>query len=51
MNFIERCFGVSPDGGSGSLEIALFCALCAAVVGPFVVGKWRTAARQLLRRR
>jgi hypothetical protein len=23
MDFIERIFGVSPDGGSGSLEFAL----------------------------
>ena len=23
MDFIERIFGVSPDGGSGSLEVAL----------------------------
>jgi hypothetical protein len=24
MDFIERIFGVSPDGGSGSLEFLLF---------------------------
>ncbi|CAN5407189.1 hypothetical protein BH10PSE7_BH10PSE7_34170 [soil metagenome] len=24
MDFIEKIFGVSPDGGSGSLEFALF---------------------------
>jgi hypothetical protein len=24
MDFFERLFGISPDGGSGSLEIALF---------------------------
>jgi hypothetical protein len=24
MDFIERLFGVSPDGGSGSLELTLF---------------------------
>jgi hypothetical protein len=24
MDFIERIFGVSPDGGSGSLEVMLF---------------------------
>lgn len=24
MDFIERIFGVSPDGGSGSLEVLLF---------------------------
>ena len=24
MDFIERIFGISPDGGSGSLEFLLF---------------------------
>lgn len=24
MDFIERLFGVSPDGGSGSFEVMLF---------------------------
>jgi hypothetical protein len=24
MNFIEQLFAVSPDGGSGSLELAIF---------------------------
>lgn len=24
MDFIERLFGISPDGGSGSLEFLLF---------------------------
>lgn len=24
MDFIERLFGFSPDGGSGTLEFALF---------------------------
>jgi hypothetical protein len=24
MDFIERIFGISPDGGSGSLEVLLF---------------------------
>ena len=26
MDFIERVFGLSPDGGSGILEALLFCA-------------------------
>jgi hypothetical protein len=30
MDFIERIFGVSPDGGDGSLEF--FCMLIMAVV-------------------
>lgn len=24
MDFIERIFGISPDGGSGALELSLF---------------------------
>ena len=24
MDFIEKLFGISPDGGSGSLELLLF---------------------------
>jgi hypothetical protein len=24
MDFIERIFGIAPDGGSGSLEVLLF---------------------------
>jgi hypothetical protein len=24
MDFIEKIFGVAPDGGSGSLEVTLF---------------------------
>ena len=24
MDFIERIFGISPDGGSGTLEFAIF---------------------------
>jgi hypothetical protein len=31
MDFIERIFGVSPDGGSGSLEFAYLTAVVIAV--------------------
>ena len=38
MDFIERLFGVSPDGGDGSLEIlyilALLIALAIVFFGP-----------------
>ena len=34
MDFIERIFGLSPDGGSGSLE---FLILAVAVVGLYLV--------------
>jgi hypothetical protein len=32
MKFIEQIFGISPDGGSGSLELLLFLAPVAAAV-------------------
>ncbi len=31
MDFIERIFGVSPDGGTGSLEWLYFASLVLAV--------------------
>jgi hypothetical protein len=31
MDFIERLFGIAPDGGSGTLEMALFLILLAAL--------------------
>ena len=32
MDFIERWFGLSPDGGSGATEASIFVALCVLVV-------------------
>ena len=32
MDFIERWFGISPDGGSGSLEVLYFIALALVIV-------------------
>jgi len=32
MDFIERIFGVSPDGGDGSLERLYLVAIAAAIV-------------------
>jgi hypothetical protein len=32
MDFIERMFGVSPDGGNGSLELLLVLSLAAAIL-------------------
>jgi len=31
MDFIERLFGLAPDGGSGILEALLVCAVIAAL--------------------
>jgi hypothetical protein len=33
VDFIERIFGVSPDGGSGELELALALAVLCVVAG------------------
>jgi len=38
MDFIERLFGVAPDGGSGLLEAAYFVVVTAIVV---CWGWWR----------
>jgi len=40
MDFIERIFGFSPDGGSGSFELLLFMLL---VLG--LVALWRACSR------
>ena len=32
MDFIERWFSVSPDGGDGSLEVLYFIALAVVIV-------------------
>lgn len=32
MDFIERIFGISPDGGSGSLEFLLFAIPVAGII-------------------
>ena len=31
MDFIERIFGVSPDGGNGSLELLYILSIAAAI--------------------
>ena len=38
MDFIEKIFGVSPDGGSGWFEVLLFLI---PVVGILVIREWR----------
>ena len=40
MDFIERIFGINPDGGSGRLEF-LILALPVAVIAWFVVYRRR----------
>jgi hypothetical protein len=49
MDFIERLFGVSPDGGNGDLELCLFAALLALSLA---ITWWKYApSRQELRLR
>lgn len=43
MNFIERIFGIAPDGGSGLLEVLLFVI---PVAGIFALREWRRRARR-----
>ena len=38
MDFIERIFGIAPDGGSGLLELLLFLI---PLVGLVVLRGWR----------
>jgi hypothetical protein len=33
MDFIERLFGISPDGGDGSAELMIFAALAIVLAG------------------
>lgn len=48
MDWIERWFGVSPDGGNGSLEILL--AVLFAVVGVALLATTIPGARRRVRR-
>lgn len=34
MDFVERLFGLSPDGGSGTLEALLIFLAAAAAIAP-----------------
>ena len=43
MDFIERIFGLAPDGGSGSLEFLLFLI---PLVGITLLLKYRHASRK-----
>jgi hypothetical protein len=47
MDFIERWFGISPDGGDGSLE-ALYLLAIVVVLAAVV---FRVRIRELIRRR
>ncbi len=41
MDFIERLFGFSPDGGNGSFEFLLFAVPLAGIVYLALRRRWR----------
>ena len=41
MDFIERLFGVAPDGGDGSLEVAWLAAIALAIIAVVFRGRIR----------
>ena len=43
MDFIERIFGIAPDGGAGAFEILLFAI---PVVGLYALYRARSKARK-----
>lgn len=49
MNFIEKLLGVSPDNGSGALEVTIILAVAAAIAG--VVWTCRERHAQWMRSR
>jgi len=48
MDFIERIFGIAPDGGSGSLEFLL---VVLPIAGVLLLAHWRRRARRHRHRR
>ena len=44
MDFIERVFGMAPDGGDGSLELLWLAAAAVAVAVAVVGGRRRIVA-------
>lgn len=44
MDFVERLFGLSPDGGSGMFEALILCVLI-AVVGMLARKAWASMRR------
>ena len=48
MDFIERMFGVSPDGGSGGFEILLFL-IPVGIMSLLYIGHLGMARRRRLR--
>jgi hypothetical protein len=49
MDFIERVFGISPDGGDGSTELMFFVAfvIIVAVLSWRPLSRWYGARRRI----
>ena len=48
MDWIERCLGVSPDGGSGALELLLIAVPVIALASLFCFRHLRDRSRKAL---
>lgn len=46
MDFVEKMFGVAPDGGSGALELLIVLALTTTAMAPL----WMLKGKRWLRR-
>jgi hypothetical protein len=46
MDFIERWFGIAPDGGSGMLETSLIIVGLIVLAAPFIVVRLRSRAHR-----
>ena len=44
MDWIERMLGIRPDGGSGAVEVIIFCAIVAVAL--LTLGRHRRSQRR-----
>jgi hypothetical protein len=50
MDFVERWFGFSPDGGSGTLEATLMVIALVVLAAPFLIHQIRSGTLRLEKR-
>ncbi len=52
MDWIEKLFGISPDGGDGSAEVLVVLAFCIVLAGIIVwrIPALRASARRIFQR-
>ena len=48
MNFLERLFGISLDGGNGTFEFLFFLYLCTVAITGFALAKGEVAVAHVL---